>query len=66
MVTDPNMNRTTEPLAVDFKTAAKLTSLSVFTLRKYVREGRISGTKCGRRWLISMQELRRLVTEGIR
>jgi excisionase family DNA binding protein len=54
------------PLAVDFRTGAKLTSLSEFTLRKYVRDGKLRATKCGRRWLIPMEELHRLVHEGIR
>jgi excisionase family DNA binding protein len=53
------------PFAVDFKTAGRLTSLSPFTIRAYVRSGKLRGTKCGRRWLIPVEELRRLVREGI-
>lgn len=62
---DPRPN-TNGPLAVDFKEGSRLTSLSPFTLRKYVRDGKLRATKCGRRWIIPMEELRRLVQEGSR
>ena len=63
----PGSLTTTEmtPLAVDFRTGAKLTSLSTFTLRSYVRRGKLRATKCGRRWIIPLDELHRLVREGI-
>lgn len=54
-----------EALAVNFKTAGRLTSLSPHTIRSYARAGKIRATRCGRRWLIPMEELRRLVREGI-
>ncbi len=57
---------TTGPLAVNFEEGERLTTLSRFTLRKYVRDGKLRATKCGRRWLIPMEELVRLVHEGIR
>jgi excisionase family DNA binding protein len=63
VATDPMIERI-EPMAVDFKTGSKLTSLSPHTLRAYVRKGKIRGTRCGRRWLIPIEELRRLVREG--
>jgi excisionase family DNA binding protein len=67
---EAQLNRTGQkpempPLAVDFRTGAKLTSLSPFTLRAYVRSGKLRGTRCGRRWLIPLEELKRLVREGV-
>jgi excisionase family DNA binding protein len=54
-----------EPIAVDFKTAGRLTSLSPYTIRAYARSGKIRATRCGRRWLVPMEEIRRLVREGV-
>jgi excisionase family DNA binding protein len=54
-----------EVLAVNFKDAGRLTSLSPYTIRAYVRTGKIRATRCGKRWLIPMEELRKLVRQGI-
>jgi excisionase family DNA binding protein len=64
-VTTNPMLRGMEPLAVDFKTAGRLTSLSPYTIRAYVRAGKIRATRCGRRWLVSLEELRRIVRDGV-
>jgi excisionase family DNA binding protein len=53
-----------EPLAVDVREAARLTSLSPFTIRAYIRMGKIKVARCGRRLLVPMAELSRLVSEG--
>lgn len=56
-----------EPLAVDIREAARLTSLSPHTIRAYIRKGkRIRAVRVGRRVLIPVAELERLVREGIR
>jgi excisionase family DNA binding protein len=60
----PGLN-TNGLLAVDFKEGSRLTSLSPFTLRKYVRDGKLRATRCGRRWVIPVEELNRLVHEGV-
>lgn len=51
----------TQPLAVDVETAAQLTSLSRYTIRAYIRKGRIRAVHVGRRVLVPMAELERLV-----
>jgi excisionase family DNA binding protein len=50
-----------EPLAVDVREAARLTSLSVHTIRLYVNTGRIAATRIGRRVVIPLESLERLV-----
>ncbi len=54
-----------EPLAVDIKEAARLTSLSPHTIRWYARTGRIRSVRCGRRIIIPLAELERLAREGV-
>ena len=53
-----------QPLAVDVREAARLTSLSVHTIRLYVNTGKIPATRIGRRVVIPMESLERLVKEG--
>ena len=53
------------PLAVGFDRAAELTGLSSFTLRRYVKRGWLRATRCGRRWIVAIAELERLVREGV-
>lgn len=60
----PKGRQPMEPLAVDVPEASRLTSLSPFTIRAYVRSGKLQATRCGRRLIISVEELRRLVREG--
>lgn len=55
-----------EPLAVDVREAARLTSLSVHTIRAYCgKKRRIRAVRVGRRVLIPIAELERLVREGV-
>jgi excisionase family DNA binding protein len=50
-----------EPLAVDLREAARLTSLSVRTLRRYVRIGRLRVVRVGRRILVPIDSLKALL-----
>ena len=50
-----------EPLAVDVREAARLTSLSTFTIRRAVKRGRLRAVRVGRRVLIPVTELEQLV-----
>ncbi len=54
-----------EPLAVDIREAARLTSLSPHTIRWYARTGRIRSVRCGRRILIPVEALRELSRHGL-
>lgn len=54
-----------EPLAVDVREAARLLSLSPHTIRAYISKGRIRAVRVGRRVLIPVVELERLVREGV-
>ena len=53
-----------EPLAVDVKTAAQMTSLSARTIRRYVGLGRLGVVRVGRRILIPVASLKRLLQEN--
>lgn len=53
-----------EPLE-SVESAAKLLSLSPWTIRAYIRQGRIKPVRVGRRVLMSHAELRRIVAEGV-
>jgi excisionase family DNA binding protein len=55
-----------EPLAVDLREAARLTSLSVRTLRRYIRLGRLPVIRAGRRILVTPSALRLFLEEGTR
>jgi excisionase family DNA binding protein len=54
-----------EPLQ-SIESAAKTLSLSPWTLRAYIRQGRIRPVRIGRRVLLSNDELKRLIEEGKR
>ncbi len=54
-----------EPLAVDVREAARLTSLSPYTIRRYIRKGRIRAVRVGRRVLVPVAELERLARQGV-
>ncbi len=58
------LKTTLDPLAVDVPTAARLTSLSIHTIRLYIRTGRLKATRCGRRLVILMESLQDLVRRG--
>ena len=53
-----------EPLAVDVREAARLLSISPYTVRTHIRKGRIRASKVGSRVIVSMDEVRRLAREG--
>ena len=50
--------------AVSIDQAAELVSLSKWTVRKYVQEGRIQAIRAGRRILIPMESMEKFITEG--
>ena len=54
-----------EAIAVDVGTAAKLTGLSEHTLRRYIGKGWLGVTRCGRRVVIPVESLQKLVREGV-
>jgi excisionase family DNA binding protein len=53
-----------EQLLVGVLEAAEALGLSPWTIRKYVRSGRIRGVRIGRRVLIEPRELERLIECG--
>ena len=52
-----------EPLET-IESAAKILSLSPWTIRLYVRQGKIRPVRIGRRIAIEQAEIRRLIEEG--
>ena len=52
-----------EPLET-IESAAKILSLSPWTIRLYVRQGKIRPVRLGRRIAIEQAEIRRLIEEG--
>ncbi len=60
-----SLKTTLDPLAVDVPTAARLTSLSIHTIRLYIRTGRLKVTRCGRRIMVPVESLTELVREGV-
>jgi excisionase family DNA binding protein len=53
-------------LAVDAREAARLTSLSVFTIRRRIKGGDLQAVRVGRRILIPVHALEKLVRHGAR
>ena len=53
-----------EQLALGLRQAAEAVGLSHWTLRLYVRQGKIRALKIGRRVLIEPGELQRLIEQG--
>jgi excisionase family DNA binding protein len=51
-------------LLLGLKEAAEAVGLSHWTLRQYVREGKVKAIRLGRRVLIEPDELKRLVEQG--
>jgi excisionase family DNA binding protein len=54
----------TDVLTIGLKQAAELTGLSHWTLRQYIRDGKLKAIRIGRRVLIEPSELHRLVDAG--
>ena len=53
-----------EQLLISIREAAAAIGLSPWTVRQYIRRGKIRGVKIGRRVLIEPGELERLVQSG--
>jgi excisionase family DNA binding protein len=51
-------------LLLGLKEAAESVGLSHWTLRQYVREGKVKAVRLGRRVLIEPSELERLIEQG--
>jgi hypothetical protein len=51
-------------LTVDFEKAEEMTGVSCFTLRKYVKTGRLKVVRVGRRVVIPISELERMFAPG--
>ena len=54
------------PLAVSVREAARLTSLSVFTIRRYIKGGSLRAVRVGRRVLVPVAECQRIASDGLR
>jgi excisionase family DNA binding protein len=52
------------PLAVDVWEAARILSISPFTIRNYIRDGELKVSHLGRRVVIPVSELQRLLERG--
>jgi excisionase family DNA binding protein len=53
-----------QPLAVDVREASYLSSLSTSTIRRYIRSGQLKAIRLGRRVVVSLESLEKLVREG--
>jgi excisionase family DNA binding protein len=53
-----------DALTIGLKEAAELTGLSHWTLRKYIRTGKLRGIRIGKRVLIEPAELERMIKQG--
>jgi excisionase family DNA binding protein len=51
-------------LTVDFEKAEEMTGVSRFTLRKYVKTGRLKVVRVGRRVVIPISELEKMFSPG--
>ena len=51
-------------LTLGLRQAAELTGLSHWTLRQYIRKGRLQAVRIGRRVLVEPAELERLIAAG--
>ena len=54
-----------EPLAVDVKEAGRLLGISQYTVRHYIRQGKINPVRFGTRITVPMTEIERLSCAGI-
>ena len=55
-----------EKMALDIESAAKAISVSPWTIRKWISQGKLAATRLGRRVCVTPEALRRLVDEGSR
>jgi excisionase family DNA binding protein len=49
---------------LDVQAAAELLSVSPWTIRAYIRNGKINAVRIGRRVLLENEELQRLINDG--
>jgi excisionase family DNA binding protein len=54
-----------QPLLYDLDTVARLLSISVWTVRAYVKNGKIKSLKISARRLVPASEVERIAAEGI-
>ena len=57
---------TNEKIALDVESAARAISVSPWTIRKWISEGKLASIKIGRRVLVTPDALRKLAEEGTR
>lgn len=55
-----------ERLALDIESAAEMISVSPWTIRKWIKQGKLTATRLGRRVCITPEALREFVREGSR
>jgi excisionase family DNA binding protein len=60
----PRKENVMSTLSVDFETAEQMTGVSRFTLRKYVKTGRLRVVRVGRRVVIPVSELEKMFSPG--
>jgi hypothetical protein len=60
------VKRALEPEYTSVDGAGELSSLSPWTWRRYVYEGKVSSVKIGKRLLIPLSEIRLVLAEGTR
>ena len=53
-----------EEIAIGIRDAAKAVGLSVWTLRAWIRQGKVAAVRLGRRVMIEPGELHRMVQAG--
>lgn len=50
----------------DLETTARRLSVSIWTVRRWVQDGRLASVKLGARRLVTESEIQRAITEGLR
>lgn len=58
--------RTMEEHLNDLETTARRLSVSIWTVRRWVQNGRLASVKLGARRLVTESEIQRAITEGLR
>jgi excisionase family DNA binding protein len=58
--------RTVEERLNDLETTARRLSVSIWTVRRWVQNGRLASVKLGARRLITESEIQRAIIEGLR
>jgi len=56
----------TDKIALDIDTAANAISVSPWTIRKWIKQGKLTATRLGRRVCVTPQALAKLVRDGTR